>query len=131
MIGGQIPAVCSVVGEFLPNAAAGKLRILGTSGSKRSRFTPQVPTFAEQGLADLVFSEWFGFYLPPQAPADVVQRLNTALRAALAAPDLVEGLGQVGLEAASSSPSELAALQKRDTERWGPIVKAIGFTADS
>jgi tripartite-type tricarboxylate transporter receptor subunit TctC len=61
----------------------------------------------------------------------VVQRLNTALRAALAMPDVVEGLGLVGLEASSSSAAELAALQKRDTERWGPIVKAIGFTADS
>ena len=131
MIGGQIPAVCGPIGEFVQHAAAGKIRILGTSGAKRSRFTPQVATFAEQGQADLVFNEWFGFYLPPQASADVVQRLNTALRAALAAPDVVEGLAAVALEAASSSSSELAARQKRDTERWGPIVKAIGFTADS
>jgi tripartite-type tricarboxylate transporter receptor subunit TctC len=131
MLGGQIPAVCGPLGEFVQHAAAGRLRILGTSGSKRSRFTPQVATLAEQGLADLVFSEWFGFYMPPQASADVVQRLNTALRAALAMPDVVEGLGLVGLEASSSSAAELAALQKRDTERWGPIVKAIGFTADS
>jgi tripartite-type tricarboxylate transporter receptor subunit TctC len=131
MIGGQIPAVCGPLGEFVQHAAAGRVRILGTSGPKRSRFTPQVPTLAEQGFTELVFTEWFGFYLPGQAPGEVVQRLNTALRGALAAPDVVEGLGVVGLEAASSSASELAALQRRDTERWGPIVKAIGFTAES
>ena len=101
MIGGQIPAVCGPLGEFVQHAAAGRVRILGTSGPKRSRFTPQVPTLAEQGFTELVFTEWFGFYLPGQAPGEVVQRLNTALRGALAAPDVVEGLGVVGLEAAS------------------------------
>ena len=76
-------------------------------------------------------SEWFGFYLPAKAAPDVVQRANAALRAALAAPETIEGLELVGLESKSSTPAELAALQKSDTERWGPIVKAIGFSADS
>ena len=82
-------------------------------------------------MKDLAFNEWFGFYLPAKAPADVVQRANAALRAALAAPDVVDGLAVMGLESKSSTPSELAAMQKADTERWGPIVKSIGFTADS
>jgi tripartite-type tricarboxylate transporter receptor subunit TctC len=79
----------------------------------------------------MAFSEWFGFFLPGKAPADVVQRANAALRAALADKETIDGLAVMGLEAKSSTPGELAALLDADTRRWGPIVKAIGFTAES
>jgi tripartite-type tricarboxylate transporter receptor subunit TctC len=131
MIGGQLPAVSGPVGEFTQHVAAGKCRLIGTSGAKRSKFAPMVATFTEQGLKDMAFNEWFGFYLPAGATTATVQRLNAALRSALAAPDVIEGLAAMGLEAASSSPDELAAMLKADTERWGPLVKAIGFSADA
>jgi len=131
MIGGQVQAVSGPVGEFTQHVAAGKCRLLATTGSQRNRFAPTVPTLVEQGLRDMAFSEWFGFYLPGNAPADVVQRANAALRAALSAPDTVEGLALMGLESRSSSSAELAALLRTDTDRWAPLVKAIGFTADS
>jgi tripartite-type tricarboxylate transporter receptor subunit TctC len=131
MVGGQIQAVSGPIGEFTQQVAAGKCRLLAATGSTRSRFAPDTPTLVEQGLRDMAFSEWFGFYLPGKAPADVVQRANAALRAALADKETVDGLAVMGLEARSSTPAELAALLKADTERWGPIVKAIGFTAES
>ncbi|MCX7275068.1 MAG: Bug family tripartite tricarboxylate transporter substrate binding protein [Burkholderiales bacterium] len=131
MIGGQIQAVSGPVGEFTQHVAAGKCRLLASSGSARSKFAPTVPTLVEQGFKDMAFNEWFGFYLPGKAPADVVQRANAALRAALAAPDVIEGLEVMGLEARSSSPTELAAMLKADQERWAPLIRAIGFSADS
>ena len=131
MMGGQLPAVSGPIGEFTQHVASGRCRVLAASGAQRSKFAPDVPTLAEQGLKDLVFSEWFGFYLPARAAPDIVQRANLALRAALAASDVIDGLAVMGLEAKSSSPAELAAMLKADTERWGPIVKSIGFTADS
>jgi len=79
----------------------------------------------------MAYSEWFGFYLPGKAPADVVRRANTALRAALADKETVDGLAVMGLESKSSTPAELATLLDTDTRRWGPVVKAIGFTAES
>lgn len=130
MVGGQIPAVSGPVGEFTQHVNAGKCRLLGTSGAKRSRFAPTVATFTEQGLKDMAFNEWFGFYLPAGASAEVIQRTNAALRSALAAPEVVDGLAAMGLESTSSTPAELAAMLKADSERWGPIVKAIGFTAE-
>ena len=130
MIGGQIAAVSGPIGEFTQHVAAGKCRLLAASGGRRSVFAPNTPTYAEQGLKDFVFNEWFGFYLPAKAPADAVARMYTALRAALAAPETVNGLAVMGLEARSSSPSELAAMLKADTERWGSIVRTIGFTAE-
>ena len=131
MMGGQIAAVSAPVGEFLPHLSGGKVRLLATSGAARNKFVPGTPTLVEQGLKDLVFGEWFAFYLPGKAAPDVVQKAHAAVRAALADKDVVSGLAAMGLEAQSSSPAELAALLKADTEKWGPIVKAIGFTAES
>ena len=79
----------------------------------------------------MVFSEWFALFLPPKAAPDLVARLNAALKASLASKDVVDGLSTFGLEAMSCSPSELAELLRKDTAMWAPIVKQIGFTADT
>ncbi len=131
MLGGQIAAVSAPVGEFLPHLSGGKARFLATSGATRNKFAPNVPTLVEQGYKDLVFGEWFGFFLPGKAAPDVVQKANAAIRVALAEKDVIDGLAVMGLEAKSSSAAELAALLKADGDKWGPIVKAIGFTAES
>lgn len=131
MVGGQIQAVSGPIGEFTQHVAVGKCRLLAATGSARSRFAPDTATLVEQGLRDMAFSEWFGFYLPGKAPAEIVQRANAAIRTALADKETVDGLAVMGLEAKSSSAAELAGMLKAATERWGPIVKSIGFTADS
>lgn len=119
------------MGEFLQHLPTGKVRLLATSGAVRNKFAPTVPTYAEQGFKDVVFDEWFGIYLPAKTPAEVVNKLSGALRTALSSPDVVDSLGQMGLEAKSSTPAELAALLKRDSDRWAPLIKTIGFSAES
>ncbi len=131
LVGGQIQAVSGPIGEFLQHAAAGKIRMLGVSGTERSRFAPDIPTYLEQGLKDIAFSEWFGFFAPHGTSAPTIVRANEVLRAALAQKDVVDGLAVMGLEATSSTPEELALRLKADHDKWGPIVKKIGFTADS
>ena len=131
LLGGNISAVSGPIGDITQHLPTGRVRILGVSGAKRSRFAPDVATFAEQGLKDMTHSEWFAFLLPAKAPLDVVTRLNTAMKTALAQKDVIDGLGAFGLEAQWSSPSELADLLKKDTAKWAPIVKAVGFTADA
>lgn len=131
MMGGQIAAVSGPIGEFTQHIAGGKCRLLASSGTKRSKFAPNTPTLVEQGLKDLAFNEWFGFYLPAKAAPDLVKKLNAAMVDALATPDLIAGLEVMGLEAKSSSPAELAAMLKADHDRWGPLIKSIGFTAES
>ncbi len=131
MIGGQIAAVSGPIGEFTQHVAAGKCRLLAASGAKRSQFAPSTPTLVEQGMKGFVYDEWFGFYVPSKTPVDVINRLNAAMRVALAAPETVNGMAMMGLVAQSSSPAELAARLKADTELWGPLVKTIGFSADA
>jgi tripartite-type tricarboxylate transporter receptor subunit TctC len=130
LLGGNISAVSGPIGDITQHLASGKVRILATSGAQRSRFAPDVPTYTEQGLKDMVHSEWFAFFLPAKASPDSVNRLNAAMKQALAQKDVIEGLNGFGLEAMSSTPAELADLLKRDTAKWAPIVKQVGFTAE-
>ena len=131
LMGGQVASVSGPVGEFLQHLPSGKARLIATSGAARNKFAPAVPTFVEQGFKDIVFDEWFAVYLPAKVPADVVAKTSAAVRAALASADVIESLALMGLEAKGSTSAELADLLKKDSERWAPLVKAIGFTADS
>lgn len=130
LLGGNISAVSGPIGDITQHLPTGRVRILATSGTQRNRFAPDVPTLAEQGLKDLAHSEWFAFFLPAKASPDVVARLNSGIRAALTQKDVIEGLNSFGLEPMSSTPAELAELIRKDTAKWAPIVKQVGFTAE-
>lgn len=131
LIGGQIASMVTPTGDFLANHKAGKLRILATSGAKRTPFTPEVATFAEQGFGFLTTEEWFGFYAPAKTPAAIVGAANAAINQALKDKMVIDSLGTFGLVAAGSSPAEMAKSQKDEYDRWGPLVKKVGFTAES
>ncbi len=131
VVGGQIASMFAPAGDFLPNHRAGKLRLLATSGATRLPFAPDVATFSEQGFGELVAEEWFGFHAPARTPSAVVAAANAAINAALRDQALIDGLGVVGLVARGSTIDEMARSQRAELERWGPLVKKIGFTADS
>lgn len=131
VVGGQIATMVTPSGDFLANHRAGKLRMIATSGRQRSPFSPEVPTFAEQGFADLTTEEWFGFYAPAQTPAAAIARANAAVNAAVKERAVIDSLGVVGLIARGSTADEMAKSQQAEFERWGPLVRRIGFTAES
>lgn len=131
LLGGQVTAFSSPVGDYLPHLKSGKLRLLATSGSARSRFAPDVATYAEQGFKELVMGEWYGFFMPAGTPANVVAAAAQAIRAAVAQPDVIESFAQLGVEAASNTPAEMAAAVRNENAQWGPIVKKVGFTPEA
>jgi len=130
LLGGQLPAMVSPLGEYLKYIPEGKIRVLATSGSKRSGFTPQIGTFSEQGFKDLEVQEYYGFYLPTKSSPAQVQALNTAIRQAMAHPQVKEALDTFGMEAAAGTPEELASTLRNYSKRWEPVIKNIGFKAD-
>lgn len=131
LLGGHIPAVAAPLGEFLPHLKTGKLRVLGVTGERRSRFLPDVPTFKEAGIALSEMTEWFGVFAPAGTPEAVVQQANDAIKKALTSPDLMTAYGQMGMETAWSSSAGLGAQLRADIERWRGVVRQIGFTAQS
>ena len=130
LLGGQVPVSFNVLGEVLPHVRAGRLRSLGVTTPQRSTFLPETPTMIEQGFKDIALTEWLGWFMPAKTPLEIVRRLNTLLRESLSAPEFVESLATRGLQPLHQSPEEFAVLLKSDLERWGPIVKATGFTAE-
>ncbi|MBT2323675.1 Bug family tripartite tricarboxylate transporter substrate binding protein [Variovorax paradoxus] len=131
MIGGQIAATFTPTGDVLANHRAGKCRILAHSGATRSSYAPQVATFAEEGFPELTAEEWFGFYAPARTPASMVSAASMVINAALKDNVAVESLAVMGLQARGSTPAEMARSHREEFERWGPIIRRVGFRAES
>jgi len=131
VIGGQLASMITPHGDFIANHKAGKLRIIATSGRTRSPFVPEVATFAEQGFTDLVVEEWFGFYAPAKTPANVIAAANAAINLAIKDKVVIDSLALSGMVPVGGSPEDMARDMKKQYDAWGPIVKRIGFTAES
>ncbi|MBI5275639.1 MAG: twin-arginine translocation pathway signal protein [Burkholderiales bacterium] len=131
LLGGTLAAASTPTGDALANHKAGKVRILATSGAARTPFTPDVATYAEQGFGDLTTEEWFGFYVPAKTPANVIAAANAAINQALKEKPVVDSLALMGLVAQGSTPAEMDRSQRAENMRWGPLVKKVGFTAES
>lgn len=129
LVGGQIAAVSGTIGGLVELVRSGRCRLLATSGATRSRFVPDVATFKEQGYENLQIAEWMGVFAPAGTPADKIAEANQVMKSVIHQPASVKVLAVAGVEAASSSPEELAVMLKTDFDRWKPIVEAIGFTA--
>lgn len=131
LLGGQVPAFSSPIGDYLQYLKAGKLRLLATSGPKRTPFTPDVPTYVEQGFPKLSIGEWYGFFLPGGAKPELVEHAAAAIRRAVSAPGIVESFAQFGLQAGANTPAEQLRAVKEENAAWGPIVKTIGFKPEN
>ena len=130
LLGGQISAMSSPIGDYLPYLKTGKLRVLAISGINRSPFVPDVATYRQQGFP-ITVREWYGVFLPGKARPEVVRRAAANLQPALAQPDLVASMAQVGMEVQSSTSQVLGDLLKADADEWRRLIKQIGFTAES
>lgn len=130
VLGGQVPVSFNVIGEVMPHVRSGKLRSLAITSAARSPFLPDVPTLVEQGYKDIAVEEWLGWFLPAKTPKATVDALNRQVREALSAPDYIAQLATYGLQPVHQSPEGFAKRVKADYDRWGPIVRATGFTAE-
>jgi tripartite-type tricarboxylate transporter receptor subunit TctC len=131
MLGGQVAAACAPLGDFVAYVSTGRCRVLATTGGKRSKFAPDVPTFAEAGFKELALDDWWAFFVAAGTPPARVQQLNAALKTVLGDAALARALEERCLEPQWSEPAPLAANLRLQTAKWGPIVKTLGFTADS
>ena len=130
LAGNQVASGIDVLGEQLELAKAGKIRILASSGDKRSKLAPDVPTFKELGFANIQAQGWFAMYAPARTPPALLAAINAAANKAMGMPDVMERYSKLLLETGGGSGADLQKLQEAETQRWAPIIKASGFKAD-
>jgi tripartite-type tricarboxylate transporter receptor subunit TctC len=117
-------------GELLTYSRSGQVRVLGSSGSKRSPVAPDVPTIAEAGVPGYEVESWQGVFVPAKTPAPIVQKLNAAITKALTEPDVVKKLTATAYLPSPSSPDALGKFLKEETAKWSSIIKSAGLKID-
>lgn len=123
VLGGEIGISFPNISEAIPHAKTGRLVVLGVTGSKRSPALPEVPTIAEAGLPGYEFVTWHGVLAPKGTPPAIVSLLNAKLKETLTAPEQARFFEQMGFEIVASTPEEFAAHLKRESEKWGKVIK--------
>jgi tripartite-type tricarboxylate transporter receptor subunit TctC len=131
VLAGRIAATIFPLGTTLPYVRSGELRALMTTGTQRSPSLPDVPTVRELGYPAMEDDDWFGIFVPAKMPAEAVDSLNSAIRAALSTDDVKVGMAKLSLDPTGDSPQGFARLVKAEFDRWGPIVEASGFRAEN
>jgi tripartite-type tricarboxylate transporter receptor subunit TctC len=130
LLGGVLPSIFSSPTDALQFIQAGKLRALATTGPRRLDALPQVPTIAESGYAGFDASNWYAFTAPQRTPPEVVQKLNAAIVAALNDASVVAQLRKLGLDPAPSTPQEAAQYIKKESDKWGALVRKMGIKGE-
>jgi tripartite-type tricarboxylate transporter receptor subunit TctC len=130
LIGGHIPMAFAPIPATHAQISSGTLRALAVTSAARTSLLPEVPTIAETGLAGFDASLYYGLVAPAGTPRPIVDKLNAALRAALASDDVKQRLVADGTEVTPSTPEEYAAFIDKDESKWSKIVKASGAKAE-
>jgi tripartite-type tricarboxylate transporter receptor subunit TctC len=130
LMGGQISGFFGDVPGLLGHLQGGRLKALGVASGKRHPSLPDVKTLEEQGIKGVDTNNWYALFAPAKTPPDIVEALNKAVRNTLANPAVGEKLLKTGTEPVGSTPQELAAIQKRDTEKWATLIRAKNIRAE-
>jgi tripartite-type tricarboxylate transporter receptor subunit TctC len=125
LLGGQVDMMFDNLGVSLPHVKAGKLRALAVASTRRFRSLPDVPALAET-LPGFESVAWFGIVGPPKTPAAVAQKVSAGVEAALRNPDVLRRLSELSADPLGMTPAETAAFMKKETERWGAVIRSAG-----
>jgi tripartite-type tricarboxylate transporter receptor subunit TctC len=130
LMGGQVGGFFGDVPGLIGHVKGGKLKALGIAAPRRHPALPDVPTLEEQGIKGVDTNNWYAFFVAARTPAAVVDALNRAVRNTLATPAIRDRLLASGAEPQATSPQELAALVKADTDKWARLIKAKGIKVE-
>ena len=130
LLGGQLSIYLGGIPINLPMIKAGKVKALGTSGTKRSPQLPQVPTIAEAGLPGFEVNVWYGLFAPRRTSPAIVERISGDVKALITTPEMRERFTALGVEAEGSAPSEFKTYFHSDVQKWRKVVKAAGVSAE-
>jgi tripartite-type tricarboxylate transporter receptor subunit TctC len=130
IIPGRVDMMFNTAGGVLQQARAGQVRGLAVSTAKRFPTAMEYPTVAESGLPGFDVSSWYGLFVPVKTPTAIIKKLHDDTVAILSEPAVKVRLEQVGVEVVGSTPEQLAAQVRAETELWGPVIKAAGIKSE-
>ncbi|NUO73529.1 MAG: tripartite tricarboxylate transporter substrate binding protein [Frateuria sp.] len=123
LVGGQVEATLVSLQGVGAQLQSGRARALAITSPKRVDAAPNIPTFAESGYPGFDLTLWYGMVGPKGLPEPIVRKVNQALRAALAAPDVQQALRSAAAEPVSSSPEEMLQFVQKEAARWGAMIR--------
>jgi tripartite-type tricarboxylate transporter receptor subunit TctC len=129
VIAGHVNCYFGNYNELIPHAGSGKVRLLATSGEKRSRQLPDVPTVAEQGFAGFRTETWNGYVAPAATPREIVERLAREIALGCKDAAFVGRLDKIGVDAVCSTPAQFEHAVREDLKLWKEAVAAAGMKA--
>ena len=129
LIAGQVHVMFTSMPTVLPHVKAGRLRLLGTGGTKRSANIPDTPPIGET-VPGFELITWYGIFAPVRTPDVIVKRLNAEIAKVLADAEVREKFGSQGLETVTMTPAELKRHTEEETKRWARLVKTAGIKAE-
>jgi len=129
-MGGQVPVIIDTATATRGHVQAGKLRALGITTLKSSELLPGVKSVAEQGVDGFEVTAWAALYAPRRTPEHIVDRVNAEVAMMLTLPEMRQRLLSLGFEPVGGPPDVLAAYEKEERAKWGPLIKAAGLKAD-
>ena len=127
LVGGQVQMMMINMIAALPQVKSGKLRGLAVTTLKRSSVLPEIPTIAESGLPGFEVNSWHAFFAPARTPATIIARLNAEAVRVLQLPDVKERFVSQGLEPVGSTPQELAAYIRSETDKYAKLIRQVGI----
>ena len=128
LLGGQVNLMFSSPAPVLPHVKTGRLKALALTGESRARAAPDIPTFAEQGYAQVDAENWYGVVVTAGTPQPVIAKLHAELMRILRLPDMIERLAQsADAEAVGTSPAELRIFMETEMARWAKLVRAANL----
>ena len=130
LLGGQVEGVFADVPAVIGQVRSGRLKALGIASKTRHPLLPDVKTLEEQGFKSVDTNNWYAIFVSSRTSSESIRTLHRAIQVAIADPVANAKIAQSGAEPKGSTPEELAALLKADTDKWSLIVRTRNITAD-
>jgi tripartite-type tricarboxylate transporter receptor subunit TctC len=131
LLGSQVQWMFADIPVLLPHIKAGTFKAIGLGSVKRSPALPELKTFVEQGLPDVLADNWYGFLAPAATPPDVIAKLHKAINEAAKSKEVIDKLGIQGVDAEGSSQEVFAQMIVDETKKWGDVIRATGIKLDN
>ena len=130
LISNKVQVLFDSIVSGMPHVKDGKLKALAVTSLKRSPLAPELPTASESGLPGFESDTWFGIYGPKGLPPEIVNRLNAEFNKAIQSQDVRDRLAKLGAEPVGGTPAQFAAMVRKDSARWGKLIKDRKITVE-